>query len=467
MSSAGDRLDRFGYAQELFRNMGGFSNFAISFSIISVLTGAVTLFGYGFEMGGPLEMTLGWPIATVFMLIIAASMAELCSAYPTSGAMYHWAADLGGPGIGWGVALLNIVGLIAAEAGINYSCAQFVLPFLGIAATPGHLFLMFAFIVLNQGVLNHFGVRLVSTLNDLSVSVHILGVIGVVAAIFWLAPLQPIAFLGRGINSNGHSPYWWAFLLGLLQAHWTYTGFDASAHMAEETENPRVRAPWGIVLSVAVAGVTGYALIVALTLAIRSNAVLHAHDAAGNEIPAAIAILQTALGARFGNALAALASMAMWFCGLSCIASASRALFSLARDNGLPGSSVLRRVNPQHGTPGPAIWTIVAACLLAMLWTGAVPIVTSLSTVALYAAYVIPLGLARRARLRGSDWPQASVWSLGKYGAWLNGIGVCYTAGIVVILMMPPNQLAGETLLGVVARTGVAWSEIGGGFLAG
>ena len=239
-------------------------------------------------------MTLGWPITTVFMLIIAASMAELCSAYPTSGAMYHWAADLGGPGIGWGVALLNIVGLIAAEAGINYSCAQFVLPFLGIAATPGHLFLMFAFIVLNQGVLNHFGVRLVSILNDLSVSVHILGVIGVVAAIFWLAPLQPIAFLGRGINSNGHSPYWWAFLLGLLQAHWTYTGFDASAHMAEETENPRVRAPWGIVLSVAVAGVTGYALIVALTLAIHGNAVLHAHDAAGNEIPAAIAILDRA-----------------------------------------------------------------------------------------------------------------------------------------------------------------------------
>src|SRR6202166_1880382 len=97
-------LGSFAYAQQLLRAMGGFSNFAISFSIISVLTGAVTLFGYGYEMGGPLEMTLGWPVATVFMLIIAASMAELCSAYPTSGAMYHWAADLGGPGIGWFVA---------------------------------------------------------------------------------------------------------------------------------------------------------------------------------------------------------------------------------------------------------------------------------------------------------------------------------------------------------------------------
>ena len=82
-------LGGFGYAQELFRSMGGFSNFAISFSIISILTGAVTLYGYGLEMGGPLEMTLGWPVATLFTLLLASSMAELCSAYPTSGAMYH------------------------------------------------------------------------------------------------------------------------------------------------------------------------------------------------------------------------------------------------------------------------------------------------------------------------------------------------------------------------------------------
>src|SRR5262250_2795714 len=124
-------LGKLGYAQELFRSMGGFSNFAISFSIISILTGAVTLYGYGLEMGGPLEMSLGWPLATLLTLTVAASMAELCSAYPTAGAMYHWAADLGGPGAGWLVAWLNIFGLIAAQAGINYSCAQFILPFLG------------------------------------------------------------------------------------------------------------------------------------------------------------------------------------------------------------------------------------------------------------------------------------------------------------------------------------------------
>lgn len=462
MPDSKNGLERFGYVQELFRNMGGFSNFAISFSIISILTGAVTLYGYGFEMGGPLEMTLGWPVATLFMLIIAASMAELCSAYPTSGAMYHWAADLGGPAIGpavgWFVAMLNIVGLIAAQAGINYSCAQFILPFLGLSSTPAHLYLMFAFILINQGVLNHFGIRLVAILNDLSVTVHIVGVIALVAAVFWLAPLEPVGYLARGFSSNGRSPYWWAFLLGLLQAHWTYTGFDASAHMAEETENPRVRAPWGIVMSVAVAGVTGYLLILALTLAIRDpREILHMKDAAGNEIPAAIAILQTSLGARFGNAMAAFASMAMWFCGLSCITSASRAVFSLARDHGLPASATLRRVNRRFGTPGPAIWAIVIASMIAMIWTAAVPVVTSLSTVALYSAYVIPIGLGLRSR---AVWAKGLEWSLGRYGAALNWIAVVYTAFIVVILVMPPNQLAGWTLLGTLALLAAIYASV-------
>ncbi len=444
-------LRRFGYAQELFRSMGGFSNFAISFSIISILTGAVTLYGYGLEMGGPLEMTLGWPLATLFTLTVAASMAELCSAYPTAGAMYHWAADLGGPGAGWFVAWLNIFGLIAAQAGINYSCAQFILPFLGVASTPRTLLLMFAFILITQGLLNHYGVKLVSILNDFSVTVHIVGVVVLVAALFFLAPKQPVSFLFQGVNSNGRSFYWWAFVLGLLQAQWTYTGFDASAHMAEETEDPRRHAPWGIVLSVAVSGVVGYLLLIALTLAIRTiPGVLSAKDAGGNAIPAVIAILDTALGARAGNAMAALASMAMWFCGLSCITSASRALYSLARDEGTPYSRLLRSVNKTHGTPAPAIWSIVLASIAAMVWTEAVPVVTSLSTVALYLAYIIPVALGLRARRAGSDWPKAAVWNLGRFGAAINVVAIAFAAFICFVLVMPPNQLAGETLAGLL-----------------
>ena len=454
-------LRRFGYAQELFRSMGGFSNFAISFSIISILTGAVTLYGYGLEMGGPLEMTLGWPVATLFTLTVAASMAELCSAYPTAGAMYHWAADLGGPGAGWFVAWLNIFGLIAAQAGINYSCAQFILPFLGANSTSRNLLLMFAFILMTQGLLNHYGVKLVAILNDLSVTVHIAGVVILVAALFLFAPKQPVSFLFHGVNSNGRSLYWWAFVLGLLQAQWTYTGFDASAHLAEETADPRRRAPWGIVLSVAVSGVVGYLLLIALTLAIRTiPGALGAKDAAGDAVPAVIAILDTALGMKAGNAMAALASMAMWFCGLSCITSASRALYSLARDEGTPMAPLIRMVNRRHGTPAPAIWMIVFASLAAMLWTKAIPVVTSLSTVALYLAYTIPIALGLRARRAGSAWPAAARWNLGRLGPAINIVAMAFAVFICFVLVMPPNELAGETLAGLCIGLGLLYAVI-------
>ena len=440
--------------------MGGFSNFAISFSIISILTG-VTLFGYGLEMGGPLEMSLGWPLASLFTLTVAASMAELCSAYPTAGATYHWAADLGGRGWGWLVAWLNILGLIAELAGINYSCAQFILPFLNIASTPLYLFGMFAFILLTQGILNHYGIRLVAMLNDLSVTVHIAGVALVVLALFFLAPRQPVPFLFQAVNSNGRSFYWWAFVLGLLQAQWTYTGFDASAHMAEETRDPRRHGPWGIVLSVGISGVVGYFLVLALTLAIKSiPGVLAAKDAQGNQISAVVAILQQGLGSKAGNAMSALISMAMWFCGLACITSASRSLFSLARDHGTPFAEQVRWVSPRHGTPAFSIWVTVAASMAAMLWTKAVPVVTSLSTVALYLAYGIPIALAWRARRAGSDWPSHAVWSLGRFGAPINTVAMLYAAFICVVLIMPPNELAAETLAGLLAGLGVLYVAV-------
>jgi amino acid transporter len=445
-------LKRFGYAQELFRDLGGFSNFAISFSIISILTGAVTLYGYGLNLGGPLEMTLGWPIATIFTLALAISMAELCSAFPTSGAMYHWASALGGSGWGWFVAWMNIIGLIAAQAGINYSCAQFILPFLRLPVSSRNVLLMFAFTLFVHGLLNHYGVKLVAWLNDVSVTVHIAGVFAIVAAIFFFAPLQPLSFLLKpSPQPPVHAPYAWLFLLGLLQAQWTYTGFDASAHMAEETYNARRTAPWGIVLSVGVSGVAGYALLLALTLAIHSvPEVLAAKDAQGNTVPAAIAILGTALGARIGNSLAALASVAMWFCGLSCVTSASRAIYALARDGGLPGSQFFGRVHKKYGTPGPAIWAIVVASFLVMAWSGAVPIVTSLSTVGLYMAYVLPVIFGLRARNRSPSWTAGAQWNVGRWGSVVNVIAIVYAVFVSIILIMPPNELAGKTLVGVI-----------------
>jgi amino acid transporter len=450
-------LGHFGYAQQLLRAMGGFSNFAISFSIISILTGAVTLYGYGLEMGGPLEMSLGWPLATLGTLTVAASMAELCSAFPTAGGTYHWAAALGGPAAGWFVSIFSIVGMIAALVGINYSCAQFLLPFLGVAANATNLGVAFALILIVQGAINHWGVRLVAILNDFSVTVHIAGVLILVGVLFWLAPKQPVSFLFQAVNSNGHRYYWWAFLLGLLQAQWTYTGFDASASLAEETEDPRRRAAWGIVLSVAVSGVAGYLLLIAITLAIHSiPEALHAVDEHGDAVPAVIAVMQRGVGAKAGNAMAALASIAMWFCGLAGITASSRSMFALARDGGLPWSR-LASVDSRHKTPAAAIWTVVGVSTAAILASNKIPLITSVSTVALYVSYSVPVVLGLRAR---PGWTREAVWTLGRFGRGLNIAAAGFAGLICGVLVMPPNEPAGYLLAGIAALACVAYWKI-------
>ncbi|MBS1955613.1 MAG: amino acid permease [Cyanobacteria bacterium SZAS-4] len=188
-------LSKLGYAQELFRTMGGFSNFAIGFSVVSVLTGAVTLFDYGLKMGGPAEMTFGWPIVTFFTMFVVLSMGELASSLPTSGAMYHWSCKLGGKNWGWFTAWFVIVGYITALAGIDYGCAQFLMPMLGLHSSEVNLLAVYAILLVSHGLINQFGIKLVSWLNDFSVTVHIFGLAIMVGALFIFAPKQPLTFL--------------------------------------------------------------------------------------------------------------------------------------------------------------------------------------------------------------------------------------------------------------------------------
>jgi amino acid transporter len=445
-------LARLGYTQEFFRGMGGFSNFAISFSIISILTGAVTLFDYGLSMGGPLEMTLGWPIATLGTLFVALSMAELCSALPTSGGMYHWAAELGGPMWAWFAAWLNIVGLVAAIAGIDYGCAQFLLPMLGLQSRHSSLLLVYFFLLLSQTIVNHCSTRLVAWLNDFSVIVHILGVVVLVGAIWIFAPKQPLHFLLQASSSSPiHAPYAWLFVLGLLQAQWTYTGFDGSAHVAEETLDPRRQAPWGMVMSVVVSGVFGYLLILSLTSAIPSIAVvLGARDAGGNPTPAVLAIVDMALGNHAAVAVLGLTVLAMWFCGLAAFTSVSRTFFALARDNGMPLSRIWSRVSITRKTPAAAIWLSAAFAFLAMLYSGAYSVVTSISVVGFYLAYLIPIYLGWR---RKGIWIlKRGPWHLGNASNTINCLAILWTLFICTVMIMPPNVRAGT---GIAAVMGV------------
>ncbi len=449
-------LSAFGYAQELFRTIGGFSNFALSFSIISILTGAVTLYQHGLLMGGPAEMAFGWPLVATFTMTVALSMAELASAVPTSGAMYHWACRLGGNGWGWFTAWFNITGQLAAIAGIDYGAALFITPIAGLPLTNASILIVYAAILLSHGAINHFGIRLVAWLNDLSVTVHVVGVIGVVGALLLFAPKQPAAFFFLRVTSNEAGwPYWWAFVVGLLQAQWTFTGYDASASVSEETVDPRRRVPWGIVLAVASSAIVGYVLLIALTLAIGDiRAVLTATDARGHQIPAVIAILTGALGARAGSLVTALAAMAMWFCGLSAVTWSSRTIYAFARDGGMPGSTMWRRVSRRHSTPAPAIWLCVIVAFLATISGGTYAVVTSVSVIGLYFSYIIPVYLAWRARGTLTE-PPRGPWHLGRFGPPINLIAILWVVFITMILSIPNGMLAGEAMAGLTIVLGL------------
>lgn len=456
-----DILHEFGYAQQLLRDMGGFSNFAISFSIISILTGAVTLYGVGLNAGGPVVMGIGWPLVTLFVLFVAAAMAELASAIPTSGALYHWASLLGGPGWGWLTAWLNLIGLVAAIAGIDYGCAQFMVPLLGLADTTANDMLVLGLLLLSHAVLNHVGIRAVARLNDFSAVYHLAGVGLVVFALALFAPKQPISYLfTKTFSTIKDQPYWFAFLGGLLQAQWTYTGFDASAHTIEETRNARVSAPWGIYLSVAISGLFGYIMLAFVTLAIQD---LNATAAAANPF---IFIFERALGTTFGRVVLWVVTLAMWFCGLSCVTSTSRMIFAFSRDNGMPLSAWWKHVSKQYRTPAAAVWLAsLLAFLLPCLILGLValrprqfdfsklyPAVTGISTIGLYLSYGIPLLLKVRA-LRQGIWTQSAngPWHLGRWSTPVTVVALLWIAFITGLFVLPPNELTGYIFAGTLA----------------
>src|SRR5262245_27557385 len=191
--------------------MGGFANFAISFSIISVLTGAILLYGYGLKFAGPIINTVGWPIASIFTLCVAASMAELSSAYPTAGGLYFWAFRLGGRGWAWLTAWLNMIGQITIVAGVNIAAAIYIvgavtrmfdlppdtkIPIFGSLTAWSFYIAIMIVLTIPQVFLNIFGIRKVAFLNEVSVYWHIGGVVLLAALLAMFGQYHnPLSFL--------------------------------------------------------------------------------------------------------------------------------------------------------------------------------------------------------------------------------------------------------------------------------
>jgi amino acid permease (GABA permease) len=440
-----ERLAQLGYQQELHRRLSGFSNFAVSFSIISILAGAITSYGIAMTAGGPMAITLGWVFIGIMVTFVALAMAEVCSAYPTAGALYWWAAALAKhnkAAWAWFIGWFNFLGEVAVTAAIDFGAAITTSAFLSLAfdmeVTAGRTFLVFLVIIIVHGLLNTFGVNLVRLLSDVSAWWHLVGVLVIVVVLAVVPdqhkPISEVFFEvqnATGFTFAGASVY--AVLIGLLMAQYTYTGYDASAHVAEETHDASNAAPRGIVMSVVVSVVAGFFLLVAITWSIQDYEAQRTTDLG---LPPAQIFIDAA-GQNLGTFLLFICMVAQWFCGMASVTANSRMAYAFSRDGALPGSRLWKQVNPRTGTPTNSIWlcvTLSSLLVLPSLWnTTAYLAATSIAVIGLYIAYVGPVLLRRRL---GDDF-QPGPWNLGKWSPLVGWIAIIWVGIICILFILP------------------------------
>ena len=436
-------LHQMGYAQELRRRMSGFSNFAVSFTIISILSGCLTLYGYGMNTGGPAIIVWGWPIVGLMTLLVGLAMAEVCSSFPTAGGLYYWSAKLArknGPAWSWFTGWFNFLGQVAVTAGIDFGAAFFINAFgalvWGWSTAHSVTILIYAIVLLVHGLLNQFGIRLVAMLNDISVWWHIIGVL-LIVAVLWFVPShhQSASFVfGHFVNDTGlHVSPIYILLIGLLLAQYTFTGYDASAHMTEETHSAARSGPRGIVMSIVISLIAGWILLIGVTFAIQKT---HYATYTGALVPPA-QIWATAIGDTGAKLLLLIAIGAQLFCGMSSVTANSRMIYAFSRDGALPGSAIWHKVNKRTRTPTNAIWLAAAGALilgLPYLWNSAAyAAVTSIAVIGLYIAYVIPTFL----RLRQGESFKRGPWHLGRWSYVVGTIAVIWVVFITILFMLP------------------------------
>jgi amino acid permease (GABA permease) len=439
------RLRQLGYAQELRRSLSGFSNFAVSFTIISILSGCLTLYGTGLNTGGPLSLIWGWPLVGIFVVLVGLGMAEVCSSYPTAGGLYYWAAKLApshSAAWSWFTGWFNLIGQVAVTAGIDFGAGTFLNALLdlvfGFSATAAHTVLLTGIILVVHGLLNTFGVRLVALLNNVSVWWHLIGVL-IIVAVLIIVPShhQSASFVfGHFVNNTGwgFAPY--VFLLGLLNAQYTLTGFDASAHMTEETHNAARSGPKGILNSILVSLVAGWVLLIGLTFAIQDY---QGTLSTTTGVPPAQIFIDAA-GQKTGEFLLLIAVGAQLFCGMASVTANSRMIYAFARDGALPGSKHWHRINKRTRTPTNSVWfAVVGAFILALpaLWNSTAYVaVTSIAAVGLYVAYVIPVFL----RVLKGDRFDKGPWHLGRWGRPIGIVATAWVVFIFILFMLPTSS---------------------------
>ena len=459
------RLAELGYKQELNRTWSGFSNFAISFSIISILAGCFTTFGQAWNNGGPIAISIGWPLISVFIQIIGFCMSELVSAYPTSGGIYWWASKLGGAKAGYYTGWLNLIGLLAVDASVAYGTATFLdlsLSTFSESWAAGYslqrVFWMFLAILFLTACVNIFGGSILATLNNVSVWWHVVGAAIIILILVFL-PEKHMSisdvFTMRVNNSGGLAGgetsglgYWMYVLpLGFLLTQYTITGFDASAHLSEETHDAADGAAKGIWRSIFYSAIGGWILLLAFLFAVQDPEEV---TAGGGGVAV---IFNQALSSNWAFLVLIIASIGQFFCTTACMTSTSRMLFAFSRDGAVPGATYWAKLNARKVPVNAVLISTVVAALITLpalvevnIGTAEAPIivptafyaVVSVAVIGLYLAFLIPIYLRWRA---GDTFKQGS-WNLGNKWKWMAPIA-CAEIVIVSIYFILPFTPAG------------------------
>jgi urea carboxylase system permease len=462
-------LAGFGYKQELDRTLGRFSSFAAGFSYISILTGVIQLFAFGFLFAGP-AVWWTWLIVFFGQMMVALCFAEMAGQYPLAGSVYNWSKRVAGDFSAWMTGWIYVVGSIVTVAAVAVAW-QVVLPqvspklfqILGSRADAGFYFtqggahnalLLGAILVVFGTVINMLGVKIMARINNFGVMAELIGASVLVILILFNAHRSPtIVFHTLGLGAGHRWGYFGAFIIGGIMSAYVMYGFDTAGTLGEETNEPRRNAPPMIIRALAAAALIGGLLILFSLMAVRN---IHDPNISGLGLPY---IIKQALGNTVGNVFLIDAAIAISVCTLAVMAACIRLLFAMARDGRLPFGTHIARVSGSRRVPViPAL--VVGILALAILGVNygnqsAFLALTSVAIVMFYIAYLgVTAGMLVK-RLRG-EWPRPDhgpYFSLGRWGLFVNAVAVAYGA-IVAVNIAWPRSAVYDSLAGTKDANG-------------
>lgn len=472
---AAAELQSFGYKQQLQRSMGGFSSFAISFSLISITTGIFANFGHGIREAGP-AVIWSWSVAVLGQLLVALVIADLATRIPLSGYGYQWASRLVSPHYGFFVGWVLMLQWLTGFPGICKTLAdnmhQFIHPHCDVG---GHSMWLLVGTISAIAIIHLWGIRLAAMVNDIGVIAEIAGaavVTVVLLAMYGFSRPDGLAFLFDSTNfKTGQPATFQAFAFSLLLGAWCLTGFEAAADLAEETHQPRSVVPRAIITSELASGVGGFLMLAAFILAIDN---LHSVQASGDA--PLLSIIQSRLGTWLTPAVMLVLFVSIFACGVASLAATTRLLFALARDNMLPGSGFLKQVHPVHQTPRNVIVVVWIANILVVLGLSYLEQLNTITSISAVTGYLGYGGIVVSALFAPTAPAMQGGFGLGRLRVPIAIAAFAWTMGVVVALLLPNSgdeqtvssqatalATAGGILAGVLLYGGYAWQRIRAG----